>query len=103
MNELTLEERGTGLWFKDETKFPDTKYAIVLMYSAGRNDPRFVREGPLNPETVMEKVEKMLNDAEQGRYVNLNSQFINPDSIIGFKVDVWKTDTKRGDYGYYDY
>lgn len=98
MNELTMEERNSKIWFKE-----DTKYAIVLMYSVGRSEPRFVRAGPMYPDTVLEKLEKMLNDVEQGRFVCINSQFVNPRNVIGIKVDAWKDmgdrrDAKDGEF-----
>ena len=101
MNEVTLSERDAGLWFRE-----DSKYAIVLMYSVGENmGPKFIRAGPMLPETVTQKVEKMLNDIEQGRFVCINSQFVKADRVIGIKVDVWKDSTdRRSDDGgqYYD-
>ena len=99
MNEITLSERDAGLLFKE-----DSKYTIILMYSVGENmGPSFIRAGPMLPEIVTQKVEKMLNDIEQGRFVCINSQFVKADRVIGIKVDVWKdnADRRSDDRGHY--
>lgn len=100
MKELTIDDRPNDLWMQE-----GDKYAIIMMYSVNEtSEPRFIRGGPYKPETANEKLDGMLNDAEQGRYVCLNSQFVNPNNIISIKVDRWKgkTDRNNSDGNFYD-
>lgn len=87
-DELFMDERNHDVCFrKDE----EQKYAIVIMYEVtGDMPPKFITSQALSRESVYPKLEKMLNDWEQGRVVCLNSHFINPKKIISIKVDLFK-------------
>lgn len=100
MDELTLDERNNDVWFKDNNV--DEKYVIVIMYSTtGESAPRFITSTPMFKDTTKAKLERMINDWEQGRAVCLNAHFVNPNNIITIKMDVFKRDRKRGDYDDY--
>lgn len=100
MNELPIDDRANDLWMKE-----GDKYAIILMYSVNQtSEPRFIRGGPYKSDVVEEKLENMLNDVEQGRFVCLNSQFVNPKNVVIIKKDKWKAkaDRNTSDGGFYD-
>lgn len=90
-SKITMDERNHDLWMKE-----DQQYAIILMYSVNESsEPRFISGGPFKPSTVLKRLEDMLNDAEQERFVCINSHFINSKNIICVKVDRWKDKNAR--------
>lgn len=95
MNELKMDERQNDVWLR---KDKDTKYAVIMMYRAV-DDVKFITKGPMDGETAVDMVEEMLNTLESGRYVCLNSQFVNPNDVIVVKVDLFKEKYDRRDYG----
>ena len=89
MREIQIEDRNNDLWCRDE----DLKFAVILMY-ASTNETKFITAGPFTDEKSKDILEDLLNDVEQGRFVCLNSQFINPKYVLGIKRDVWKDKNK---------
>ena len=93
MEEITMAERQNDLWKRDNK---DEKYAIILMYSVNdTSEPRFITAGPYKFDTANEKLEKLLNGVEQGRFVCISSHFVNPKNVICIKKDIWKGKNSR--------
>ena len=94
-----IKSRDTEIWLKD-----NERYAIIMMYSVNDgSEPRFVRAGPMYADTVKSKINKMIDDAENGKFVSLNSQFIRAENVISIKVDKWKDNNDRKGNGDFDY
>ena len=98
MNELTMEERQNDVWADKDNQM----FVVILMYSVGSSQPRFITSSKMKYETAIKKMEDMLNAKEQGRMVCLNSHFVNPDYVICIKLDVWKEkNANRFSTGYF--
>ena len=87
MEELLMDERNNDLWCRDGSK----KFAVIILYTPrNSSELKFITSGPYNDDKSKEIMANLINDAEQGRYVCLNSQFVNPDCISVIKRDIWK-------------
>ena len=99
MEELKMIDRKHDVWFKSGDA---DRYIIGIMYSPGDGlQPRFVTSNPMMKDSVLTKLEPILNDCEQGRMVCLNAHFINPKNIITVKVALYnesKVNGRREDY-----
>lgn len=94
-DELTIDERNHDLCFRHDND--EQRYAIVIMYSIGTGNSKYVTSQPLKEDSVYPKLENILNDIEQERMVCLNSHFINPKNVISVKVALYRDYKKKDD------